>query len=287
MKRGIYFIANDRVMELSLAFLNSLRSHEPDIPLCLVPFNDEFQEIASLSDDYKFTVFKETDLLRRCDHISHQFHDGTYGHYRKFALWDGPFEEFLYIDIDTVVLSKVDFTFDLLARYDVSVSQSDGDIANVWKNSVYTSRKLSKRQIGFAANTGCICSRRGVLPLNTVEERLDEALALKSHMTTSTFEQPVLNYFLVSSGLRYTSFALLANLERLYPRIRTELWAGKRGVAFRGGRTVDPKEKLFLVHWAGEWQPRGASTVIPRPGLPYRDLWLHYRNLRTALTSAP
>lgn len=281
MKRGLYFIANDHVSELSLAFLNSLRLHEPDLPLCLVPFNDDYREIASLAEQYGFFVFPDHDLLSRCDAISMKFQQKTHGHYRKFALWDGPFEEFLYLDIDTVVLSGVTFLFDLLQRYDVIVNQSDGDIANVWKNSVYTSGVLNKRQIAFACNTGCICSRQGRLPLDQVEERLDEAMVLREHMTFETFEQPLLNYFLVNSGLNYTSTALLANLERLYPKIKLELWAGKRGVKFRDGRPVDARKKLFLLHWAGQWQSKGPSKTVPRAGLPYKDVWLHYRNLET------
>jgi hypothetical protein len=60
-KRGDYFIANDNYLELAIAFLNSFRSHNPKIPLCLIPFDDNFQQFAPLLQCFH---------MERCGHFA-------------------------------------------------------------------------------------------------------------------------------------------------------------------------------------------------------------------------
>ncbi len=38
--RGIYITANDRVMDHAIACLNSIRLHDPSIPVMLIPYSD-------------------------------------------------------------------------------------------------------------------------------------------------------------------------------------------------------------------------------------------------------
>ena len=49
-KRGVYFLANDQCVELTIAFLNSFRFWNPSISLCFVPFDDRVASVeASLA----------------------------------------------------------------------------------------------------------------------------------------------------------------------------------------------------------------------------------------------
>ena len=61
--RGVYFLANNVVFEQVVAFLRSFRTHNPTIPLCLIPYNDAFDRIAELQDTYSFSVFDNAELL--------------------------------------------------------------------------------------------------------------------------------------------------------------------------------------------------------------------------------
>src|ERR1700730_17769535 len=107
--RGVYFLANDRVLDLAIAFLNSFRRYNPEIPLCLVPFDENFDEVCDLRSKYVFSVFSDAIALQRCDELSKHFAGHRSGQFRKLAIWEGVFDEFIYIDVDTVVLSDIDF----------------------------------------------------------------------------------------------------------------------------------------------------------------------------------
>src|SRR3989338_5484618 len=99
--RGAYFLADDSVLDLTIAFLNSFRRWNPALPLVCIPFSGRTGQLLSLQQQYGFSMWNDQALLDRCDAISRRFHDETRGEYRKIAAWEGPFEEFIYIDVDT------------------------------------------------------------------------------------------------------------------------------------------------------------------------------------------
>jgi hypothetical protein len=276
MQQGVYFLANDMIQEQVIAFLNSFRLHNPEIPLCLVPFADEYSRISALADRYDFAVWRDDDALRRCDAISREFHDGsTMGQYRKLAMWSGPFDEFVYIDSDTIVLESVDFCFDYLKQYDFITSHSDISRIRhwVWRDSIYQTNALRQEQIDYAANTGFVVSRAGLLRPEAIWRDLAAPLSLATHMELLCREQPLLNYLIVTSGRPYSSLWRIA-AERNEGDIPQEQWAGHDIGEVDGGRLIPSQvDRVLLVHWAGEWQ-----RVRTEGGrLPYYDLWQHYR----------
>jgi hypothetical protein len=275
--RGVYFLANDHVFELAVAFLKSFRYHNPDIALCLIPYDKEFGRISAMRDKYSFSVFDDEELLQACDSISVRFHGRTLGAYRKLVAWAGDFDEFAYIDIDTVVLDSVSFVFDNLVHADIFTSHSD--IASirkyVWKDSIFERAALSERQISFAASTGFFVSSKGVLSMEFISTQTEAALLLKDDMELHCMEQPFLNYLIVTSGCRYGSLSKFKS-SGINRHVKNEWWAGLVGGIVEGGTFRTPKnEPIFLVHWAGLWQADNASLSE----IPYKNLWDYYRNL--------
>jgi hypothetical protein len=271
---GAYFLANDRVYDLAVAFLNSFREQNPTIELCLIPFADDTARIEALASRYGFSVWADADVLRRCDAIGERFHGEVLGHYRKLAAWEGGFDRFVYIDCDTVVLKPVDFVFEYLDRYPFVTSHSDiaGIRKFVWKDSIYGVPPLNRKQIRYSANTGFVASRTDALDLKQVEAGLDDALALAEHMELMCCEQPLLNYLIVTSGRAYTSLWSLALRNRDWD-IPQEQWAGMSFDTVPDSPI--PQSPTLLVHWAGEWEKsRRDGTPIP-----HRELWEHYRNM--------
>jgi len=274
LPHGVYFLANDRVYDQVVAFLNSFREHNPTIALRLIPFADDTSRIEALAPRYGFTVWNDAEVLKRCDAISARFHGEVVGHYRKLAAWEGEFDRFLYIDCDTVVLHSVDFVFEHLARHDFLASHSN--IPNirkfVWRDSVYSTGVLTREQIRYSANTGFVASRTEALDLDQVEARLDGALALAEHMELICCEQPLLNYLIVTSGRPYTSLSSIAVKTGDWD-IPQERWAGLSIDPVPDGR--GPQSPILMVHWAGEWEKsRREGTPIP-----HRELWEHYRTM--------
>jgi hypothetical protein len=278
MGRGVYFLANDFVLDQAIAFLNSFRRYNPTIPLCLIPYNDDATRVAALSTRYTFSLWQHDDVLRACDEISTLFHGHIVGQYRKLAMWSGDFDQFVYVDCDTVVLHPVDFVFAHLDIFEFVAASSNMRNARrwVWRESIVDARVLNRRQIAYAANTGFLASRQGLLDLDTVRAALDGAVALARHMELFCCEQPLLNYLMVTLSRRYTS--LLAMVTRTGDMsIPIERWAGADIGEVRDGRivTAPSPSPTLLVHWAGEWQKVGGRA----DAIPHRDLWTYYREM--------
>lgn len=274
-KRGVYFVANDRVAELVTVFLNSFRRSNPDIPLRLIPFDGEYGRIAALGDRYGFTVWDDEQLLARCDEISLSFHERRKGHFRKLAAWEGEFDEFLYIDSDTAVLRNIDFVFDHLAEYGFLTATSNLP-GRAWKETIRQAGKLKAEQYEYAANTGFVTSRKGALTLDGITAALPAARELTPHMKLG-YEQPFLNYLIVTSGLPYTSLHQLRTTTG-DQSVPAEVFAWTPGVQAKDGEIVHPAEPpALMVHWTDPVKPTRADPAE----IPLYDLWCHYRDLRT------
>jgi len=112
-KRGAYFLANDQVLTLVIAFLNSFRKHNPNISLCLIPFDSNINELKKIQTEYNFSIYSDEEILKWCDQTSLYLRGEILGKLRKLAVLLGEFDEFVYFDIDTVVLDNIDFSFNL------------------------------------------------------------------------------------------------------------------------------------------------------------------------------
>ena len=297
--RGVYFLSDDRIINLTTAFLNSFRRYNPSIPLCLVPFNANIPKLSRLQEKYNFTIFSDNDKLSLCDRISERFHGHVVGAYRKLAMWEGEFDEFIYIDADSIVLENVGFAFQYLSSYDFVTGHSNipGIVQFVWKDSIRGTGKLTEDQIGFSANTGLIVSKKKALNLEIVKTRVEAAVELAPHMVLFCMEQPFLNYLIVTSGRSFTSLLVLKKTGAA-PHIPLDVWAGTKGGSVRGGKIFFKysKPSPLMVQWSGEWQPRSFDQFlfrilrflrikrkddqpIPRYFMPYGKLWRYYRHL--------
>jgi hypothetical protein len=272
--RGVYFLANNKVFEQTVAFLRSFRAFNPTIPLCLIPFDSNFDQIAALKDTYSYDIFDNEELLAACDSISEKFHDRVLGTYRKLVAWEGKFDAFVYIDVDTVVLDSIDFAFEHLqyGQYVASHSNLENIRCWVWKDSIYEKNFLTQPQIAYSTNTGFFASIRGMLPMKHCIAKVDSALQLKVDMELMTMEQPFLNYLVVTSGYVYTSLLVLRNAG-ISDTTRLEFWAGLPNGLVKDGKIHVPEDwPIFLVHWAGIWY-----HIDGPDGLPYKELWDFYR----------
>jgi hypothetical protein len=290
--QGVFFLANDGIYDLTIAFLNSFRVHNPTLALCLIPFGDDIERLSKLAAKYDFTIFDDQAMMTRCDEISRKFHGRVIGNYRKFVAWHGPFDEFIYIDSDSVVTADVSFAFEFLEDHAFVFSHSDAPFLRryVWKETLEATGALTPEQIAFSANGGYFCSAKGNLTFREVEAKVDAGLQLIDHMVLFCIEQPFLNYLVVTSGKPYTSLWSLAQHRSL--DIPFEKWGGDplKLQSMEDCRTAE--HRIFMVHWAGIWRPSffevlavdvarklGFSAKLPpvRRFLPNRELWRYYR----------
>jgi hypothetical protein len=296
--RGVYFLANDKVVDMAIAFLNSFRKYNPEILFCLIPYSSDIKILNKLSTIYNFTIFSDNRILEECDKISYNLHCQILGHYRKLAAWEGEFDEFIYIDIDTVVLASIDFAFQFISNYDFITSHSSIPAIRkfVWKDSVYTSDILNHCQINYAANTGFFVSHKSVLSISLVKHKLVNAIKLLPYMELMCAEQPFLNYLFVTSG-KYTSLHVIRYVEKRND-IALECWAGYPflSIILIFSKILPFKKyNILLIHWAGLWQAGkfdrwivslykfwGLKKELPliRFVLKQKILWKYFRNLK-------
>ena len=296
--KGVFFLAHDRVFDLAVAFLNSFRENNPDIRLCMIPYGEDILLLSQLQERYNFSIYQNREVLASCDEISVAFAGAREGHYRKLACWHGDFDEFIYIDVDTVVLGDVAPVFRFLAEYGFVTSHSNipNIVRYVWKKSIYKTGYLSPVQINYAANTGFIASRKGMLDVREAKDKLGQGLAVFAHMALGR-EQPFLNYLIVTSGKKYTSLRALA-IKGEYPKNKLEKWAGNNTALLRIAGVILGRKppQVLLIHWAGKWTPTRYDRIAfvflrflrirgrdDRPDIrffmPYKKLWQHYRFL--------
>lgn len=263
--RGIYFLASDAVRELVVAFLNSVRTFEPLLPMCLIPFDSNVDWIRTVCSEYDFSVWSDEAALNRCDEISLKFHSQVCGQYRKLATWSGPFDEFAYIDVDTVLLSVLDAPMRLLDEYDVicGVSNLQSLRQFVWRGDVNAIEP--SLDTAYSANTGFIISRKDAITLDFADALLVDAAKIRQFMALQCAEQPFLNYLVVRSGLRYSSLSA-ARRKDPSSKLPVEVWAG-----MFDENILCLRKRPLLVHWAGLWQS-GKHLSSPT--------WLHFRHLR-------
>ena len=294
--RGVYFIANDWAYDQTVAFLNSFRLYNPSIPLCLIPFDNDTKRLRSLSAEYNFFVFEDKRTLAVADAVNVTFYPQN-GVLRKLAMWNGPFDEFVYFDTDMIVLHSVDFKYDLLQEFDFIFGASDHPAERhwTWLDSIETSGMLKPEQYNFAANAGMIASRRSALTFDELFQRALDAIPLRQFMEHS-WDQPFINYLAVTSG-RYTSLHTLVRQGRDIPieaHVHDKRWEFKLG---SNPKCEGVEKRVLTLHWAGTTHPRYnawyvKATVKPlqklassllqlsRPTKPLDSFWQHFRKLR-------
>ena len=275
--RGVYFLANDEFLPYATAFLNSFRRYNPSVPLCLIPFADDIDQLVKLQPSHQFSVLDDLELLAACDDVGAAFRGTAYGHFRKLAMWEGQFDEFIYIDCDTVVLHNVEFVFDLLTEFGFVTAHGNDPATRqyVWNDSIYDIGVLTEKQISFAGATGFLASRKECLRLDEVRQRLPEAVKLAPHMFPELKDQPLLNFLMVTSKYRFTSlFGLTRTGTENFP---LEWWGGDVLGQVRDGEIVWPhRHPPLLMHWSGQARRDGLPSVN-------QELWDFYREIVEAV----
>ncbi len=274
MTQGIYIMANDQVMDDTIACLNSIREHDPAIPIVLIPYDDNPMALVDrLQQHYGVVLYPDLALIERLSaHLQTIFGKEFFARpnqFRKQACWFGPFERFLYIDTDTVVFSPIAKVLDYLDHYDFLCYdyQHQGGIRNVFTHRVIEQGIFREAELKDVFNCGFWASKRGVMGEQDLYQLLQECAAHPEYFDFSekTSDQPIMNYIILK---RVTH---RFNLVRQSGRGPGN-WAGSPHFVQDGWRLVDPNvnKPLDYLHWAG----------FPiQPGCPYWEIWNYYRHL--------
>lgn len=273
MSQGIYIIANDRVIENAIALLNSIRYHNKEIPVYLIPFNQEYQQVAeTLQKLHNVQIFPELEFLDEfTQKISNIFGSDFLklpNKMRKLVVWFGPLDEFLYIDTDIIVFEDIAKNLDILADFDFlccDYHYKNEGLRNIFSSKVLELNIFSKNALQDVFNSGFWGSKKETITEKRMEELLLECAQHREYFdfAQGVTDQPILNYLVLKQMPKRI------NLTKI-PGSDAGNWAGSKHFQETEHILYDKGKRLKYLHWAG--------TPL-KPGTTYWKLWEYYRYL--------
>ena len=273
MSRGIYITANDRVTDQAIALLNSIRLYDPQTPIVLIPYNDQYQNIAQRLSPYGVKVYQDLPFIERLSQKLYDIFGENFfarpNQFRKQACWFGEFDEFLYIDTDIVVFEKIINNLNYLEQYDFLCCdyQHSAGITNVFTPKVIEAGVFTEDEVKDIFNGGFWASKKNLLSEQDLYTAFSECAAHPEYFDFSrkTSDQPIINYMI----LKYIEKRF--NIVRR-PEKAPGSWAGSNHFQRQENILVDPNvnQPLQYLHWA---------SIRIQPGCPYWDIWKYYRYL--------
>ncbi|MGB7518483.1 MAG: Npun_R2821/Npun_R2822 family protein [Spirulinaceae cyanobacterium] len=271
MSRGIYIVANDKVIDNAIALLNSIRYYDPDVKVFLVPFNDQYQQVAQeLKERHDVEVFPDLDFVNNFTSKVGEIFDRDFlalpNKMRKFVFWFGPLDEFLYIDTDIIVFEKIAEVLDYLNEYEFlccDYHHSGRGLIDIFAPDIKKQGIFTEAELKDVFNSGFWASKKGIFSEQQMYEMLKECAAHREYFDFShnTTDQPILNYVVLKSTQKRL------NLVKLNPG-EPGSWAGSPHFQEKEHILYDGQRRLKYLHWAG---------TPMKPGAPYRELWEYYR----------
>lgn len=301
MTDGIYTLANDSVCDQLVALLNSIEANAGrDIPVCVIPYDDNLEKVrAEVANRSNVFVLDNPTMMARWDEFSLQVwqahphalqtwqeEKGIAGVYRvgsnhRYAAFDGeaPFDRFVYLDADTLLLGPIDVFFNALDEHPFVVYdfqfKDPTHIYNVKSPRLLEifSHERIQREI-FCA--GCYASRRGFFDAEQrawLVARLAEGDADALYMPAPN--QSVLNYMTMRSEIPVYNLALHLPESQVTGNSVTSPHFEERDHL-----VYDHGKRLTYLHYIGISAKLFRRVCDGENVLfPYRESFIHYRYL--------
>lgn len=264
-EHGVYTLANDAVIEWFQAFIRSFRRTNPNLPLTVIPYDENISRLRSLREEFHFEIMDST----KCRHynvLADKVKVSQAGCFRKFASFFGPYPEFLFLDADIATLIPLDRLFDAFSKSSAQFVYFDTSMGACYEPRLAA---VMVPEYGSPAyNSGAFFSRRGVLSDAEIFAAADKATTVCEDFSIGG-EQPFLNYVTDISRLRY------ADVSSLAPDLGVVIWARQPFTYDSSTDTAinaDGKPMPF-IHWAGCGHP---LMVRPQIYLRHRTYGLSF-----------
>lgn len=273
MVRGVYIVANDKVADNAIALLASLRHHDPDVSVVMIPFNSDYQGVfEKLHQLYDVELFPDLDFLegftQKIGDIFPRDFLALPNKMRKLVAWFGPLDEFLYVDTDILFFEPVSETLAYLDQADFICCDyhfKGRQLKDIFSDQVLAQGIFTAEDVQDVFNSGLWGSKTGMFTLPQMYDLLQTCAQHREYFdfSSGTTDQPIMNY-LVLQGI-----AKRLNIVKVNPS-EPGSWGGSGHFQERDHLLYDGERRLRYLHWAG---------TPMRPGGPYRSLWEYYRYL--------
>jgi hypothetical protein len=295
---GICTLANDRVYDQLIALLNSIEAIlGSEFPVCIYPYDDNSERIAAeIPKRPHVQLYSDRNSMQKWDNFAQAAWDThptarlrwsqvgsqgyhRFGTHRRYDAFDGPFDRFLYMDADTLLLDSVEPIFAQLEQNDCVVYDfQHKDPTHVYEVS---SPKLSKifplkRIKSEIFCSGFYASKKDLFDEDKRNWLLEQLKSGEAEILYSMApDQTLINYMMMRSQSSIYNFAL-----QLPKNKRTGCSVTSKHFQARDNLLYDKGNRLTYLHYIGI-----SSQVFTRTcageniSFPYRDIFLHYRYL--------
>lgn len=291
---GICTLANDRVYDQLVALLNSIEANAGAMPVCIYPYDDQLERVRQLvAERPQVQLFEERSIIERWDRLVEQIwatHPTAYqqwqaigskgihrqGTHRRYCAFEGPFERFLYMDADTLLLGPVEPIFQALATCDwVTYDFQHKDLSHVFTiEAPQLSQIFTLEHLRRVFCSGFYAARRGLFD----PDHMSDILTALSQGEAAVLypmapDQTILNYWVLRRRLSVYNLALA-----LPPERRTGNSVTSSHFTTAGSRVYDRGKPLTYLHYIGV--PSALFRQVcagENVDFPYRQVFLDYR----------
>jgi len=287
---GICTLANDYVFDQLVALLNSIDVVlGSQIPVCIYPFDDQTERISvEIAQRPNVFIYDHQASIDRWDQFMlsaaperlNRSKFRLYGAHRRFCAFDGPFDKFIYLDADTLVMNSLTPVFEKLDNYDFVVYDFQfTDISKIYNaNSPKLLQTFPQNRIESETFcSGFYGSKQGLFDSEKRNWLISNLQNGESEILYSgAGEQPLINYMVMKSGLAVYNFA-----RELPAEEKTGCSATSKHFKEKDHILYDKGNRLTYLHYIGV-PPDINQAVCAGENIdfPYRELFLYYRYLR-------
>jgi hypothetical protein len=295
---GICTLGNDYVLDQVIALLNSIRATMgADFPVCIFPYDDQLEQLqAAIADRPNVTLFNDAAAIAEWENQAKRIwdvhptaqqswppmDDGMYyrmGMHRRFVAFSAPFDRFIYMDADTLLLSDATPVFERLDDHDWVVydfqHRDPSHVYNVNSSQfadLFAPEILERKM--FCA--GFYAAKRGILSAAQLDWMVTElAQGDADILYPRAPDQTIVNYWVMKANLSVYNFAF-----ELPPEQVVGCCVTSPHFELRDDKLYDRGNPLLYLHYIG--LPADLFTKIcagANFACPYREIFLHYRYL--------
>ncbi|NES87238.1 MAG: sugar transferase [Moorea sp. SIO2B7] len=295
---GICTLGNDRVYDQVIALINSIEAIlGQNTPICVYPYDENIEKIAAeMSKRPNVQLYDDRDSIQRWDSFARAAWDThptarqrwsqagskgyhRFGTHRRYCAFDGPFDRFLYMDADTLLMSPVE----------AIVAQLEDDNCVVYDfqykepSHVYELSSAKLREIFSEARikaeifcSGFYASKKGLFDEEKRNWLISQLQAGEAEILYPMApDQTLINYMMMRSGFTPYNCALhLPKEERTGCCVTSSHFQAEDNLLYDKGK------RLTYLHYIGISSQLFARVCAGKNlDFPYRDLFLHYRYL--------
>ena len=261
-RHGIATIANDKVYDWVVPFLESWRATNATTPLYLIPYDDNCELTRRACEVYGAS-FVEPDN-RALDALAKRLYPLFPKHrrrLRKFLSLALPLDEVIYVDVDIILLREMAGLFGRLepGRLDFIVAAPTTDY-------VYNRRRGNYPFLDKVVlfNDGFFVTSNTILPIEAFYEVIeaDEDAFHAVRQRGMLFAQPLTNFVVHRRGLK------VAPLYEVFDKASGESFYKAEGVTFDAQKRPRDNQglEIYFAHWAG-------AVALPK-NRAFDALWL-------------